>query len=116
MNDKLGVAIKARTFILRKQAAAVAEWLRRLTRNQMGSARAGSNPARCEIFLKQKRYLKFKFLHICVKFCRKEGHDVRCLISIENWTKWLLAFPVVYTAYGDFQFGHHEREIFAAHR
>ena len=28
--------------------AVVAEWLRRLTRNQLGSARAGSNPADCE--------------------------------------------------------------------
>ncbi len=27
----------------------MAEWLRRLTRNQMGSPRAGSNPAGCEI-------------------------------------------------------------------
>ena len=26
--------------------AAMAEWLRRLTRNQMGSSRVGSNPAR----------------------------------------------------------------------
>ena len=32
-------------------AAVVAEWLRRLTRNQMGSPRAGSNPAGCEIIL-----------------------------------------------------------------
>ena len=63
-----------------------------------------------------KTIVEFHLLHICVQFYRKEGHDVRCLISIENWTKWLLAFPVVYTAYGDFQFGHHEREIFAAHR
>ena len=31
--------------------AVVAEWLRRLTRNQLGSARAGSNPADCEFFL-----------------------------------------------------------------
>ena len=31
-------------------SALVAEWLRRLTRNQMGSARAGSNPAGCEFF------------------------------------------------------------------
>ena len=30
--------------------AVLAEWLRRLTRNQMGSARVGSNPANCEIF------------------------------------------------------------------
>ena len=32
------------------QQAVVAEWLRRLTRNQMGIARAGSNPADCEYF------------------------------------------------------------------
>ena len=32
------------------QSAVVAEWLRRLTRNQMGYARAGSNPAACGIF------------------------------------------------------------------
>ena len=30
---------------------AMAEWLRRLTRNQMGSPRAGSNPARDVFFL-----------------------------------------------------------------
>ena len=29
-------------------AAAMAEWLRRLTRNQVGSSRAGSNPAGCD--------------------------------------------------------------------
>ena len=28
--------------------AAMAEWLRRLTRNQMGSSRVGSNPTRSE--------------------------------------------------------------------
>ena len=28
----------------------------------------------------------------------------------------MLSFPVVYTAYGGFQFGYHEREVFAAHR
>ena len=33
-----------RYFILRQ--AAMAEWLRRLTRNQMGSSRVGSNPTR----------------------------------------------------------------------
>eukprot|EP00094_Tigriopus_californicus_P012301 TCALIF_11890-PA protein Name:"Similar to Conoporin-Cn1 (Conus consors)" AED:0.18 eAED:0.19 QI:0/0/0/0.66/1/1/3/0/211 len=37
-------------------------------------------------------------------------------MSIENWTRWMLSFPVVYTHYGDFQFGFHEREVFAAHR
>ena len=32
------------------RGAVVAEWLRRLTRNQMGYARAGSNPAACGNF------------------------------------------------------------------
>ena len=32
------------------KSAAMSEWLRRLTRNQLGSARVGSNPARCESF------------------------------------------------------------------
>ena len=31
--------------------AAVAEWLRRLTRNQLGSARVGSNPTGRDILL-----------------------------------------------------------------
>jgi hypothetical protein len=45
-----------------------------------------------------------------------EGHEVRCIISIENWSKWMLSFPVTYTLYGDFQYGYHEREIFPSHR
>ena len=36
---------------------------------------------------------------------RASGHDVRCLIHIENWTKWSLAYPVFYTRYGHFQRG-----------
>ena len=44
------------------------------------------------------------------------GHEVRCIIVIENWSRWMLNFPVVYTQYGDFQYGFHEREIFPAHR
>ena len=35
--------------------AVVAEWLRRLTRNQFPSGSAGSNPADCEIIGKHKR-------------------------------------------------------------
>ena len=44
------------------QEAVVAEWLRRLTRNQMGYARAGSNPANCEnifILIKPKKIKLF---------------------------------------------------------
>ncbi|VBB31529.1 unnamed protein product [Acanthocheilonema viteae] len=33
------------------RSAAVSEWLRSLIRNQMGSARVGSNPARCALSL-----------------------------------------------------------------
>ena len=40
----------------------MAEWLRRLTRNQMGYARAGSNPAACgNTFLRlnlKKKYIQ----------------------------------------------------------
>ena len=40
----------------------MAEWLRRLTRNQMGYARAGSNPAACgKFFLRlnlKKKYIQ----------------------------------------------------------
>ena len=32
-------------------AADVAEWLRRLTRNQIPSGSVGSNPAVCDLFL-----------------------------------------------------------------
>ena len=34
-------------FLLYVASALMAEWLRRWTRNSMGSARAGSNPAQC---------------------------------------------------------------------
>ena len=33
----------------------MAEWLRRLTRNQMGSARAGSNPAKRVCFVASRQ-------------------------------------------------------------
>ena len=39
------------------QKAVVAEWLRRWTRNPMGSARAGSNPAGCEMFFNDNEKL-----------------------------------------------------------
>ena len=42
----------------REMSAVVAEWLRRLTRNQFPSGSAGSNPADCENFL-------FSFSHTC---------------------------------------------------
>ena len=36
-----------------RRTAVVAEWLRRLTRNQFPSGSAGSNPADCELFGKK---------------------------------------------------------------
>ena len=38
----------ANCFVEGNVCAVVAEWLRRLTRNQLGSARTGSNPVHCE--------------------------------------------------------------------
>ena len=39
--------------------AVVAEWLRRWTRNPLGSARAGSNPADCVTFEETQRKMSF---------------------------------------------------------
>ena len=45
------VSVRIRHLIMADFLAAMAEWLRRLTRNQMGSSRVGSNPTRSgEIF------------------------------------------------------------------
>ena len=40
------VSVRIRHLIMADFLAAMAEWLRRLTRNQMGSSRVGSNPTR----------------------------------------------------------------------
>ena len=36
---------------------------------------------------------------------KKTRHDIRCLVNIDNWTKWLLGYPTYYTKYGVFQNG-----------
>ena len=45
-----------------RQHAVVAEWLRRLTRNQFRSAGVGSNPTAREYFL-----VGAKFFYICIR-------------------------------------------------
>ena len=30
-------------------------------------------------------------------------HQIGCIINIENWSKWLLGYPVYYFKYGAFQ-------------
>ena len=60
--------------------------------------------------------VRLKESKLCLNFLLLLGHEVRCIIVIENWSRWMLNFPVVYTQYGDFQYGFHEREIFPAHR
>ena len=52
--------------------AVVAEWLRRWTRNPLGSARAGSNPADCALlFLYANCYCRFisRDIHYAQFFC-----------------------------------------------
>ena len=44
------------------------EWLRRLTRNQMGSSRAGSNPVGCDTHLQEGQF--FTWVSILCFFLR----------------------------------------------
>ena len=49
MSENLRFVLATANLVSRLQSllkAAMAEWLRRLTRNQMGSSRVGSNPTR----------------------------------------------------------------------
>ena len=69
--------------------ADVAEWLRRLTRNQLGSPRAGSSPAVCEetnfLFLDSKPF----FIDLCLWQC------LCLLFSFKCWTWKCLLFMTV---------------------
>ena len=47
--------------------AAMAEWLRRLTRNQMGSSRVGSNPTRSGTIFDEKWESSISSLVMCQK-------------------------------------------------
>ena len=44
------------------------------------------------------------------------GHAVRCIISIENFSRWNLSNPRVLNESGEFQYGFHAREILPARR
>ena len=61
MNDKILIIFLK--VILPLIKAVVAEWLRRLTRNQILSGSVGSNPTSCDIFLKSY-VVKLINLHI----------------------------------------------------
>ena len=50
--QQIGCSIFAKDVAGPFSSAVVAEWLRRLTRNQFPSGSAGSNPADCEYFWK----------------------------------------------------------------
>ena len=45
----------------------MAEWLRRLTRNQMGSSHASSNLADCVVFLSEHKMMKHNKCTRCSK-------------------------------------------------
>ena len=62
--------------------AAVAEWLRRLTRNQLCSARTGSNPVGSEYFFKKKR----KIFKKKIRFWRLAGSPLAGLhkLALQN--------------------------------
>ena len=48
--------------------AAMAEWLRRLTRNQMGSTRVGSNPTRSVVLILDKTKVDIDYASIEVAY------------------------------------------------
>ena len=45
-SSNMEIGVEAAMLLFLFMEAAMAEWLRRLTRNQMGSSRVGSNPTR----------------------------------------------------------------------
>jgi hypothetical protein len=61
------------------KTAVVAEWLRRLTRNQIPSGSAGSNPADCEIFTQFWRFLESWLLFCPPLSCQHRWFSGRML-------------------------------------
>jgi len=44
------------------------------------------------------------------------SHQVSCVINLENWSKWLLSYPVYYFRHGTFHSSFHDRDVFPGHR
>ena len=65
--------------------AAMAEWLRRLTRNQMGSSRVGSNPTRSGSNNEPSRVFKSKIDSLTTKCFAKDndGGEVYCFFLLQ---------------------------------
>ncbi|KRX67689.1 hypothetical protein T09_105 [Trichinella sp. T9] len=74
--SKIYTAVAKQSYKIRSVVAAVAEWLRRLTRNQLGSARTGSNPVCCVRFFTSKLSL-----HFCLEQQQTEGKDEALIAS-----------------------------------
>ena len=70
--------------------ASLSEWLRSLTRNQMGSARTGSNPVARALFAlfmileKGKPILKYKFNLVALLEFTKQGTLKIIILYINN--------------------------------
>ena len=73
----------------------MAEWLRRLTWNQMGSTRAGSNPADCDqIFLFSKKIRARDLLgsnQICINFLAYAFYSNTVAFEQTNTWTWCLS-------------------------
>ena len=67
---------------LNVSSAVVAEWLRRLTRNQLRSPCTGSNPVNCDFF----------FSHL---LRARSYRHLRCVISISKKGQWLCFIELV---------------------
>ena len=75
------VSVPIRHLIMADFLAAMAEWLRRLTRNQMGSSRVGSNPT-CSV----NWYMELKQLQTIMS--QKEPHFYR-YAAMAEWLRRL---------------------------
>ena len=76
----------------------MAEWLRRLTRNQLGFPRAGSNPADCEYFSFAGYCKRFLFeLHVkCLQHiqnCNPTNYSKNAVSSTKLYYVFTLGFP-----------------------
>ena len=68
----------------------MAEWLRRLTRNQMGSSRASSNLADCVVFLSEHKIMKHKIMKHKTSTENVQKHQTVVIITAV-WTE--LSWP-----------------------
>ena len=70
-----------------KEQAVMAEWLRRLTRNQIPYGIAGSNPAGCVLFCNMDFLVSYYEQAVEYVVCRL---NIESLLVLHKWREWSL--------------------------